>query len=97
MTPEQLLAIYAQHIENLKDPDETGLDEELVLLTRSSVAGEDWTPEQRRQIDRLDDKLVTYWRSFSEVLPNPNYQDRAQWWWFLNEGPQVRKQTKVLA
>ena len=97
MTPEQLLRVYAQHLRNLSRADETGLNEELVLLTRDSVADiPQWAPEQKQQIARLDDQLVAHWRQFAEVLPNPNFQDRQRWWWFLHEGPQVREQGQAL-
>ena len=99
MSKEQLLRIYAQHIKNLEDvEDETGINEELVLLTRESVADETWTPEQQAQVDRLDDQLVARWAQIAEVLPNPNFlSNRGRWWWFLHEGPQVREEAKALA
>jgi hypothetical protein len=92
MSPEQLLKIYAQQIDNLDSADDTGLDEELVLLTRNSVADFVWTPEQQQLIARLDDQLAAHWRAFEAILPNQNFQDRQRWWWFLHEGPQVRLQ-----
>ena len=96
MTPEQVLHVYAQHLKNLSRADETGLNEELVLLTRDSVADiTQWAPEQEQQIARLDDQLVAHWRQLAAVLPNPNFQDRRRWWWFLYEGPQVRKEAQA--
>lgn len=99
MSKEQLLRIYAQHIKNLDDvEDDTGLNEDLVLVTRDSVADETWTPEQQAQIDQLDDQLVARWAQIAEVLPNSNFlRDRGRWWWFLHEGPHVRKEAKALA
>lgn len=98
MSSEQLLRLYRQHISNLQHADDTGVDEELVLLTRDSVADvAEWTPEQQRLIDELDTRLVTKWRQLSAVLPNPNFvDDRRRWWWFLHEGPQVREEAKGL-
>lgn len=99
MSSEQLLRLYKQHISNLQHADDTGIDEELVLLTRDSVAdvGE-WTSEQQQQINELDSRLIKKWRQLSAVLPNPNFvADRRRWWWFLHEGPQVREQAKAPA
>ncbi len=99
MTPEQILRVYMQQVKNLDQADETGLTEELVLLTRDSVAEvTQWEPEQEQQIARLDDQLVVHWQQLAEVLPNPNFtDDRRHWWWFLHEGPQVREQAPVQA
>lgn len=96
MSEAALLKQYAQRVLNLVDPDESGLDEELVVLTRDSVADVAWSPAQQAEIERLDDALVAHWRQFEDVLPNPNFQDRARWWWFLNEGPQVREEAQRL-
>ena len=99
MTPEQLLRVYARQVDNLNRTDETGLNEELVLLTRDSLADVDrWTPEQEQQIGWLDDQLVAHWRQLAVSLPNPNFvDDRKRWWWFLHEGPGAREQAKIAA
>ncbi|MCC6167050.1 MAG: hypothetical protein IT329_07455 [Caldilineaceae bacterium] len=93
-----LLRSYAQEIRNLDDPDETGLDEELVVLTRETIADREWTVDQQAEIDRLDELLVVHWKQFEDVLPNPNFSnDRRRWWWYLHEGPQVRQKAEKTA
>ena len=97
MAKEQLLLVYKQHIKNLKLADDTGLHEDLVLVTRDSIADENWTLEQQAQITELDNQLVTHWKLLAQVLPDPNFRsDRQRWWWFLDEGPQVREEAKAL-
>lgn len=89
-----LLREYAQRVRNLRDPDPTGTDEDLVLSTRTSMAKLVWTPEQQAEIDRLDEKLATFWNIFEGTLPHHQEHPREQWWWFLHEGPQVLEEAR---
>lgn len=94
---ELLLQEYVQRVHNLDDPDEFGLDEELVLATRSSVAKhEGWLPKQEEEINHLDEQLAAHWKQFKGTLPHHLSHPRSEWWWFLNEGPQVREEAKHL-
>lgn len=92
VTNDLLLRVYAQRIENLDDPDGLGTDELLAALSREEVASREWSGREQSEIARIDDLLLSHWQQFEGVLPNPNFQDRTHWWWFLNEGPQVREE-----
>lgn len=94
---EQLLNVYDQHVKNLREPDSSGIDEILVLVTRSSLGNFDWTSEQQAQIDRLDKQLASHWRIFRGTLPHPAEHPREQWWWFLHEGPQVLEEARRIS
>lgn len=93
-TPEQVLRIYSSHVQNLRTPDSSGMDEIIVLVTRTGVDRLNWTPDQRAQIDRLDEKLASNWRLFKGTLPHPAEHPREQWWWYLHEGPQVLEEAR---
>lgn len=95
-TPEQAIELYAAHVRNLRAPDSSGIDELLVLATRTAIEGSSWTPEQRKQVDQLDEKLASHWRVFKGTLPHPAEHPRAQWWWFLHEGPQVLEEARKM-
>lgn len=98
VTLENLFAIYEQAIGILDNPDEIISDSVLVLTTRNGFEDYLLTVDQQLRLDELDDQLVKRWKVVAEALPNPNFaDDRRQWWWFLNEGPQVREQAKALA
>ncbi len=92
---QRLLEEYKGRIRNLDTPDEFGLDEELVLSTRESIAyQEDWTAAEQAEIERLDEQLAARWQQFEGTLPWHLPHPREHWWWFLHEGPQVREQAK---
>ncbi len=93
-TSEQLLGQYERLVGYLRKPDSSGIDEIRVLAARTSVDRMDWTPEQRAQIDQLDEKLASYWRNFKGTLPHPAEHPREQWWWYLHEGPQVLEEAR---
>lgn len=92
-----LLRIYAQRIENLDASEDLETDGILVLLTRNDLSATDLAPQERRRLDELDEALVRRWRKVAKALPNPNFQDRLHWWWFLYEGPQVRERVQIEA
>jgi hypothetical protein len=101
-TLEQLFRIYAQQTKNLDDPDEPTNETLLVLATRNvidqRVLQNGLSDQERQRLEQLDDELVKRWEILAEFLPNPNFMsDRARWWWFLHEGPQVREKAKALA
>ncbi|MBK8050734.1 MAG: hypothetical protein IPK16_28670 [Anaerolineales bacterium] len=96
-TPSQLLRIYSRQILNLDQTEDIDTDGVVVLITRDVLADTELTADETKRVAQLDDELVSRRQILAQILPNPNFQDRGHWWWFLHEGPQVREQTKVLA
>jgi hypothetical protein len=94
MKAEDLLAEYARRIDNLDHPldDELTADEAeemdvfSVLHTRSVLMDVDLTPEQQRELARLDDELRARRAKIAPFLPPSNPPGREQWWWWLHEG-----------
>jgi hypothetical protein len=90
---------YASLVNGLGDePEYADTEALLALIARDSIE-EDWehlTGAQQSQVKTIDDELVQRASVVAEILPNPNFTDRRHWWWFLNEGPQVRKKARQL-
>lgn len=62
-----------------------------LLVIRDEIAQLDLTPEERCELDVLDDLLVKHRRLIAENLwPHPAVA-RGRWWWHLDEGPEVRQ------
>lgn len=96
MNKQDYLKQYERRLRNLDDPDETGLDEQLVLLTRDEIADLQWSQQELATIDRLDDRLIEHWRQFEDLLPLYAFQDRSRWWWFVHEGPEARERARAM-
>ncbi len=97
MTNTQQLQVYTQQLCNLRDDEDLDINALLVLSTRDALARVSLTDAEAEQLTLLDDKLVQHQSVLAKVLPFPAAHPRSEWWWFLHEGPQVRKQNKVLA
>lgn len=65
------------------------------LCARDDLAESDLSPEQRRELAQLDDLLVKHYRLIEGNVLAPPGITRSRWWWFLNEGPQVREQASI--
>lgn len=94
----KLLLQYAGRIHNAEG-DGSDTDELLLLgalVTRDSLADAGLTPNEEIELGRLDAALVAQWKVFAEILPWHLPHPRSHWWWFLNEGPQVREEANHL-
>lgn len=85
--------------EGLDDPANAEIDALLALILRDSLETqqERMTADQRARLRELDDLLVAKRERVTTILPHPNVRDRARWWWFLHEGPQVREEALAAA
>src|SRR5665647_1687881 len=93
----ELLREYERALRAVDDPD-TYDTEALLALTARDVIEDHWadlSSDDRELVARLDDKLAAKHQVVAEVLPEDNIRDRRRWWWFLNEGPQVRKESQA--
>lgn len=68
-----------------------------LLCARDTLAELDFDGEQLREIDRLDELLLKHSRLIEGNIVTPPNIPRSHWWWFLQEGPQVREQAKTSA
>jgi hypothetical protein len=90
---------YEQRLRALEDRDSAEFWEQevLLLLTARDELHDRWEelilPERERVV-ALDRVLASKHVLVAKYgpLPNPNVTDRSRWWWFLHEGPQVRKE-----
>jgi hypothetical protein len=62
-----------------------------------AILWEALTPAQRIEVEQIDEVLISKHELLAEVLPmgtadNPERRAKGYWWWFLDEGPQVREQ-----
>jgi hypothetical protein len=84
--------------EGLDKPDIAETEALFLLLDRDAIH-DHWaelTPTQRQHVDESDQMLLAKHDRFTAMLPAPLSTDRARWWWFLHEGPQVREQAESL-
>lgn len=85
------LKVYRQRIANLDDYDtldELELDVFLVLMARDDLHLAKLSPDEQRELDRLDHQLRAHSDVISSFLPGPNQPGRAYWWWYLHEDRQ---------
>ena len=71
----------------------------ILLYQREELADhfDELTLAEREILLQADAVLASKWQIVSDFVPLPMYRDRKRWWWFLNEGPQVREQAQELA
>ncbi|MBI4497500.1 MAG: hypothetical protein HY689_06355 [Chloroflexi bacterium] len=94
-----VLASYKIYLADLRKEDMESSEILLVLITRDEIE-QRWaelSPQQQRHVERLDATLAIHYAKVAAVLPNALSTDRARWWWFLHEGPQVRAEAKGVA
>ncbi len=102
---EASLRLYAARVEVIAEEKE---DDDVIatLAERDGIqdeinAGAKLTPDQMRILEQADDRLVSQARRVVAMHPDvfiPDRQEagpRAYWWWFLNEGPDVRKRREA--
>ncbi|MBI2941946.1 MAG: hypothetical protein HYY04_16070 [Chloroflexi bacterium] len=81
--------------------DEDGVVDEILLVLNTRSAIEDRWSElsslDKRRVTELDDLLVVKHDLIAEVLPFPQRPGSRHWWWYLDEGPQVREQARQKA
>ena len=92
VTANRLLETYQFEIEDLDEPEDLCSQALIVLSTRDSLAQLPLTEQEQQALSRLDAELIKRWETLAECLPFPSEHDRKHWWWFLDEGPQVREE-----
>lgn len=94
-SPAQRAGIYAKYvgwIEEGRENWETFALEALIIRSNLLEQWNELTPEQQAQVLHADDLLVKNHQRLEEILPGYGVHARAEWWWFLHEGPQVRQE-----
>jgi len=102
---EASIRLYAARVEVIGEEKE---DDDVIatLAERDGIqdeidAGAELTLEQRKALKQADDLLVSQARRVVAMHPDvftPDRQDAgppSYWWWFLNEGPDVRKRREA--
>ena len=56
---------------------------------------EQLSDEQQHRLMIADSRLVALHNRVGQVLPARVTHPRSRWWWFLNEGPDVRKRREA--
>lgn len=69
-----------------------------LLFMWDEISRIDLSPEQRAELTKLDDILMKHYRVVAEWMPTrlPG-ESRSHWWWYLDEGPQVREEAEKAA
>ncbi|MCL5958775.1 MAG: hypothetical protein M1358_05560 [Chloroflexi bacterium] len=96
-TIEADIRAYRMRVSGISDDYNYETDALEALIHRSHIQErwEELTPQQREEITRIDDDLARLHRRVADVLPpGGETPDRSQWWWHLDEGPQVRKEAE---
>lgn len=101
------LRLYAARVKVIAQEEE---DDDVIatLAERDGIqddldAGARLTVEQEAFLRQADDLLVSQARTLVDRHPDvftPDRQNagpRSYWWWFLNEGPQVREKAREAA
>lgn len=88
-----MIRTYAMRVRGIAD-DYNWETDALEALVGRSVLEERWeelTNRQRAEVSEIDDGLVQQWRRVAKLLPTLDENPPSHWWWFLHEGPQVRR------
>ena len=99
-SPAQRAGIYAKYvgwIEEERENWETFALEALIIRSNLQWQWHELAPEQQVQVLQADDLLVKNHQRMGEILPAYGLHQRAEWWWFLHEGPQVREEVLQVA
>jgi len=87
-----------EHLVHLLEDDEY-YDASVPVILADREAIEDYwsrlTAEQRARVEAVDALLAQKHKIVAQMLPHPRHTDRRRWWWFLNEGPDVRKRREA--
>lgn len=97
VTFDWLLEVYLQQIKNIDAPDDLMTETLLVLSTRDEFEKLALTEDESVRLNEADDELLLRWEALAKALPFSGDQPREYWWWYLDEGPQVREEAKALA
>lgn len=95
----ELLDDYERYVGFLRSNEEALEVYALVVLTTRDALDEHWnelSEEQRKRVLAGDVRLARKHRNVAVVLPSLHAHDRRRWWWFLHEGPKVRKQVRAV-
>jgi hypothetical protein len=98
MSLGDLIEHYGLQVDGIRDEDYSDIDSLLALLDRDEIEDR-WqllSPPQRDEVLKIDRLLVSMHEAAAEILPSVQNHDRARWWWFLHEGPQVREEVEKL-
>lgn len=95
---ENLLPRYVRKVDLLQDDDYYDTNVPLILIDRDVLEDQidTLTAEQIQRMQAADLKLVKKAKIVAQMLPSLGEHSRSRWWWFLNEGPQVREQAQEL-
>ena len=91
---------YERLVMGLGEEEDYLQDESLLALIARDAIQDHWdelTGEQRSRVQTVDAVLADKAALVASTLPNPNFEDRSRWWWFLHEGPQVREEATEAA
>lgn len=102
------LTQYRTYLEAVDDEAKATPEEEYIdllspgevadlLVIRDELTDAGLSPEERRELERLDDLIAKHWRLIAENIPPHPERPRSHWWWHLHEGPQVRGERRAAA
>lgn len=101
-TIPQRIRAYRVRVEGISD-DESYEDDVLWALIGRSALQERWdelAEEQREEVQHIDDMLVGLHARVAEAIETVVRQresDHTHWWWYLDQGPQVREKAEQVA
>jgi hypothetical protein len=90
--------MYGSWLEGISDDYNWQNDATQAVITRSMV--EDiWvqlTPQEQAAVLAADNTLIENWERVAESMLDPKEYPRTHWWWYLDEGPQVREEAHIV-
>lgn len=97
-----LIATYRMRAQSILEETEYDTDVLEALIGRSILQRlwEELPDVQQDQIRRIDDIIVAAHACVADTLNTFVQQrepDRSHWWWYLDRGPQVRREAERMA
>ena len=96
-TPGQWISTYKKYVGWIAQEEENWETFAWETLIIRDYLAERWarlSTSEQAVIYATDEQLVQCHHQLSQLLPGGGEHPRAQWWWYLHEGPQVREEAQ---